>query len=72
MFALPDLAQDEYEASKMALVMHRPCHAALQAALAQRQRSHVLLDGMAGAGKSVALAAAAHWARASGWLVRVT
>ena len=64
------VAQDEYEATRMALVMHRPVHAALCAALAQRQRSHLLLDGMPGAGKSVALAAAAHWARASGWLVR--
>ena len=64
-------SQDEYAASGQALVMHRRVDCVLRAALAARSPGHILLDGMPGSGKSVALASLAHWARASGWVVRV-
>ena len=50
--------------------MWRYVIAALAKALEGRERGHILLDGMPGSGKSVALAALAHWARLQGWVVR--
>ena len=50
--------------------MWRYVIAALAQALEGREHGHILLDGMPGSGKSVALAALAHWARLKGWVVR--
>jgi predicted ATPase len=64
------MRQDEYAASGQRLLMWRGVIAALAAALEARSEAHLLLDGMPGSGKSVALAALAHWARLRGWVVR--
>jgi predicted PilT family ATPase len=62
--------QEEYAASGNHYIMYRPVINLLREALKDQLVSHLLLDGMPGSGKSVALAALAHWARLSGWVVR--
>ena len=62
--------QDEYEATGQQYIMYRPYLHALRQAVQERQLRQLLLDGMPGAGKSIAVAALAHWARQAGWVVR--
>lgn len=50
--------------------MYRPYIHALIRAIESQQVKQLLLDGMPGAGKSVVMAALAHWARQAGWVVR--
>ncbi len=49
--------------------MYRPFLHALRQAFEERQVKQLLLEGMPGAGKSIAVAALAHWARQAGWVV---
>lgn len=49
--------------------MYRRCIHDLIGALSSGQHKHIYVDGPTGCGKSVALAAAAEWARSAGWLV---
>lgn len=62
--------QEEYEATGQQYIMYRPYLHALRQAIEERRVRQLLLDGMPGAGKSIAVAALAHWARQAGWVVR--
>ena len=64
--------QEEYAATGQQYVMYRPFLHALRQAFEERQVKQLLLEGMPGAGKSIAVAALAHWARQAGWVVRTT
>ena len=64
--------QEEYAATGQQYVMYRPYFHALQKAFEQRQVKQLLLEGMPGAGKSIAVATLAHWARQAGWVVWAT
>ena len=50
--------------------MYRPIIRSLIKAVEQQEVRQLLLDGMPGAGKSVALSLLAQWARRKGWVVR--
>ena len=50
--------------------MYRPIIRSLIEAVEQQEVRQLLLDGMPGAGKSVALSLLAQWARRKGWVVR--
>ena len=61
--------QDEYAATGQEYLMYRPFLHALCRGLEEGIVKQLLLDGMPGAGKSIAVAALAHWARQAGWVV---
>jgi len=61
--------QDEFEATKQNYVMYRPYIHALLTAVKGQKMKQLLLDGMPGAGKSIAVATLALWARQAGWVV---
>ena len=58
------------EATGQRYVMYRPIIRSLIEAVVQQEVRQLLLDGMPGAGKSVALSLLAQWARQKGWVVR--
>ena len=62
--------QEEFAATGQQYVMYRPFLHALRQAFEERQVKQLLLEGMPGAGKSIAVATLAHWARQAGWVVR--
>ena len=64
------LLQEEIEATGQKYVMYRPIIRSLIEAVEQQEVRQLLLDGMPGAGKSVALSLLAQWARRKGWVVR--
>jgi hypothetical protein len=59
----------EFEATGRRALLHRPAIAALVADVAGGAAPRIFLDGWTGAGKSAALYALVHWARAAGWVV---
>ena len=63
------LLQEEIEATGQKYVMYRPIIRSLIEAVGQQEVRQLLLDGMPGAGKSVALSLLAQWARQKGWVV---
>ena len=65
------LLQEEIEATGQKYVMYRPIILSLIEAVKQQEVRQLLLDGMPGAGKSVALSLLAQWARQKGWVVRM-
>ena len=63
--------QEEVEATGQRYVMYRPIIRSLIEAIEQQDVRQLLLDGMPGAGKSIALSLLAQWARQKGWVVRM-
>ena len=62
--------QEEIAATGQRYVMYRPIIRSLIEAVEQQEVRQLLLDGMPGAGKSIALSLLAQWARQRGWVVR--